>query len=546
MKRIFTLFMVFCLLFTVSACKKETAVTLSDSLSTTGAAINQITDEYENDGTTVKILKDCNIDLSVLVYKQTSGFIFLGWRNSQTKEYISNFSQVRKGTILEAAYLEYNTDTEKGDFIFESTNTTDKNELEFIFSENKDYTEELPEIIEVGALVLPSDEGGYYEMYLDKPVVVSWMWDESTGENFSPSVTGDTPQSYRLSQIGNDKSNRVKYSFALQISEYDFTKFYSVKGYIKYKTHNATEAVLYSQQVESSLYKCACEKASKTDNDYKIIEASKVILEKEKQTYFEYRSMSYGTCEDGDVYNIFNYNGFNIRDIVIDTGIKGFEETDICYITDPHFNYINEIDISEGLASTRASYRGRTWRRKGESIASAVEAIKFAASFDKIIMGGDSVDYLSNGGLTLTSRIFAERSVNNSVMMVLGNHEGTELCEEDIYIEEMLTTKQHYDFYQTKWSNNVYYSSDILKSSTGKEQVMVIGLDNSLVKYWKSQLELLKKDLSYARKKGIPVLLFQHLPMLTMNPSEEHHGFVMSDDNGYFANDEIPYQAANY
>lgn len=543
-KRFISLLLVSCLLLSLCACDSEEIYTLSN-VETTGAKINQITDEYENDGSFVKILKDCNIDLSGLVYRQTDGSIFIGWRDSQTKEYLTDFSSVTVGTVLEATYMEYDNVSEDGDFIFENTDTTSENELNFIFSENNVFTEELPEILEVGALVLPSDDGGFYEMFLDEPVVVSWLWDESTGENFSPSVTGNVPESYVLSKIKSD-NDRNQYVLSLDIEENNFTKFYSVKGYLKYKTHNDTEAVLYSKQVESSLYKCASEKQSKTKSDYNIIKISKALLENEKQNYFDFRSVSYGSGEDGDVYNIFNYNGFNIRDIVIDTGIVGFEETDICYITDPHFNYINQTDISEGMASTRASYRGRTWRRKGESIVSAVEAVNFASSFDKIIMGGDSVDYLSEGGLMLTSRIFAERSVNNNVMMVLGNHEGTELCDEDIDIGEMLTTQQHYDFYQKKWSNNVYYSSDILKSSEGKEQVMIIGLDNSLVRYWKSQLEPLQKDLDYARKNNIPVLIFQHLPMLTMNPAEQNYGFVMSEDNSYFANDTIPNQSANY
>ena len=49
---------------------------------------------------------------------------------------------------------------------------------------------------------------------------------------------------------------------------------------------------------------------------------------------------------------------------------------------------------------------------------------------------------------------------------------------------------------------------------------MLIYMDNAANRYWASQIPKLESALAEARTKNIPVLIFQHSPILTMNPAE--------------------------
>ena len=56
----------------------------------------------------------------------------------------------------------------------------------------------------------------------------------------------------------------------------------------------------------------------------------------------------------------------------------------------------------------------------------------------------------------------------------------------------------------------MFYVSRVLGN-----KAMVIGLDNSIQKYTKYQIEKLKNDISLAREKGYVALIFQHEPIST-------------------------------
>lgn len=51
---------------------------------------------------------------------------------------------------------------------------------------------------------------------------------------------------------------------------------------------------------------------------------------------------------------------------------------------------------------------------------------------------------------------------------------------------------------------------------------MLIQLDNSRGKYLNGQAEKLEVDINKAREKGLTVLIFQHIPLSTRNPSDNY------------------------
>ena len=74
---------------------------------------------------------------------------------------------------------------------------------------------------------------------------------------------------------------------------------------------------------------------------------------------------------------------------------------------------------------------------------------------------------------------------------------------------------------QEYWTNDVYFDYEIMKKEDGvTDNVMLIYMDNASNKYWASQIPKLENALNEARTKNIPVLIFQHSPVLTMNPNE--------------------------
>ncbi|MBR4761837.1 MAG: metallophosphoesterase, partial [Clostridia bacterium] len=214
-------------------------------------------------------------------------------------------------------------------------------------------------------------------------------------------------------------------------------------------------------------------------------------------------------------------DGLVVRDVTINSGVAGTEKTEIAFLTDPHLNYINEKDISTGNINALASYRGRDWLRDLSQMSNLKKAMKFACMFKKTVMGGDSVDYLSYGSLDMTKRLFTDKSVNGSIKMTVGNHEYMETCQPDTSgLTQQYSLEQRYAIVQQYWANDVYFDYEIMKKENGADNVMLIYMDNAANKYRSSQLTKLTNALNEARSKNIPVLIFQHSPILTMNPNE--------------------------
>lgn len=158
-------------------------------------------------------------------------------------------------------------------------------------------------------------------------------------------------------------------------------------------------------------------------------------------------------------------------------------------------------------------YRGRSWLRAGDAIRKQAAVAKYASTFRKTVMGGDAIDYLTWGALDVTKNLITRRSVNNSILMAVGNHEVKDLSQPDNKALTNIPLEEAYARVQTGWSNDVYYVSELVKDDNGKPNYMIIVLDNSQGCYWESQVAPLTADIEAARQAQVPVLIFQHIPI---------------------------------
>ena len=476
-----------------------------------------------NSGDKIIVNANSKVDLSKEGHTNKDGKLFIGWKNAKTGKPAKIIDNYEKGDILEAEYIDFT----KSDFCMEEAQVRSEEltGLRFVFTQNKEVTKKIPEIVEYGSIILPTDIANGRELYIDTPVVNEWVWDSDTLMNFLPSMTGETPTTVVAENILEENEKVLKYTLCLtEISEAKQAEFYGVRGYIKYKDSNGIERIVYTRYEQSSLYKAATEtkEEEKTDIHRDII---KYIEINDRAMYWNmYPITSYvsGTndCEDKNPNHLmYKQAGLTVADVTLDTGFKGIEKTEICFFTDPHLNYINEQDILENRVNALSSYRGRSWFRDGSSGQTNSLIMKFAANFKKIVIGGDAVDYLSMGSLEMTRRLITDKSINGSIKMVLGNHEPAEYCQNDISCNDVMTSEQKYELLQQYWPNDVQYESEIMLSNAGKENIMLIYLNNGN-KELEYHIESLTRDLDYARKNSIPVLLFVHIPLPTLNPDD--------------------------
>ena len=397
--------------------------------------------------------------------------------------------------------------------------------LRFIVNQNKSEIANIPNIQEYGTITLPTDIAGGREIFLDEGVVVTWKWDEKNINDFSAATRGETPVKVIANNILEEDETNIKYTLCITGVEEEYDTFYTAKGYIKFIDQNGVTRVIYTDAAQTSIYKIAAEAVAngeESDVYDSIIETVKTERE------------NYVNSVTADVKNTYQNsttvtdefaalsNGLRLRTMSINTGYN-LEKTEIGWLSDVHLNYVNERDVNEQVVNALSGYRGRQWLREGSSINRIISAIKYTNIFDKTIVTGDMVDYQSWGSLYLTNNLITRKSVNGSILMTSGNHEFSESCQPDISgLPDVYTVEEKYQRLQSVWANDIKYHEEIVYAESGKENVMLVLLDNGRESklYPEGTAIKLQASIDKAKSLGIPVLLFQHVPMLTMNPNE--------------------------
>ncbi len=534
---------------------------------------------YDNDGRTLTIYEPSQLDLSTISHDEIEGKVFIGWAFSDGA-YPEKVQEYKYGDVLTAQYVDVadiNFNTEEVQ-VRDDGNNGDPS-LRFIHSINKDV---LPNVSERGTLVLPLSESYGNEMYLDEKVILTYGANKEITD-FNVATTGPVPNKVSGENILCEDEDTLKYTICITgITQENYTTSYAVRGYVKYTDNNGIDGIFYAEQEVSNLYKAAAESVDQTETEKAIVnyvEGERIanywlengltkdgkITANTATQYIDAGCGCFGTATCDHKLFTLNSGKLYVRDVILDTGL-GVEETQFAFITDTHFNNVNKMDLAENSVAL-SSYRGRpeSWRKHQQQY--FTHGInEFVSMFKKTVNGGDVMDYLSWGALYSVDRILTKQSVANrnakkfvsdglggytlqnvltgSMGMVFGNHDPKQLSSPvDSSLKEMRTLEERYAMVEPHWTNELYYDSEILLDSKGNENVMMVYLDNSQSYYTQSQYDALNRDLEYAKANGIPVLIFQHIQMLTMNENEKEwkylDGFynynkIVPQDNKYY------------
>ncbi len=204
----------------------------------------------------------------------------------------------------------------------------------------------------------------------------------------------------------------------------------------------------------------------------------------------------------------FLETGLWFGEVTIDSG-KGGEPLELVQITDMHFNaFAPEDESNEELMLTR---QHRSWNANGASERSAKTAMDYAKLCDKIIVTGDTWDFLSNGAAEMMERLVWD--VSDRVVACIGGHELVRMMQTGE--PDRTPLAERLAIVASRWHNDIHYHSEIIGG-----KAMIILLDNSRTRYLDCQIERFKADLAKAREAKLPVLIFQHEPLATGNPAD--------------------------
>ena len=202
-------------------------------------------------------------------------------------------------------------------------------------------------------------------------------------------------------------------------------------------------------------------------------------------------------------------DGMFVREVDIESRKPETKAVRILFFTDVHLNAVNEQDLdNEEVMYTKEC---RKWNANAASVPALEKAMKYGESFDRIVIGGDVLDYLSCGAMELMDKYVWDKDPH--VIVTPGGHELTRQMQtgrpDKTTIEERIAVVENF------WRHDMHYYSEVLG-----DKVMLIQLDNSLHQYWACQIERLAHDIKLARQKNLVILIFQHEAISTGKPED--------------------------
>lgn len=234
-----------------------------------------------------------------------------------------------------------------------------------------------------------------------------------------------------------------------------------------------------------------------------------------------------GSQEDENtwIYQI-NKSGVYVRETNIESVTPNREKTTIVQITDVHLNDTNiEDESDEEIMYTKQC---RSWNANGISVKALQNAMEYAKPFDRTVITGDTLDYLSCGAMELMQKYIWEADPN--CVVTLGGHDVTKQMQTKRPNSLPLSERQA--ILEKFWKHDMYYFSEVLH-----DNVMIIQLDNGCHRYWDFQIPKMERDLKKARENGYTVLVFQHEPICTGRSEDKHFpSFYVWEDCEPYAN----------
>ena len=231
--------------------------------------------------------------------------------------------------------------------------------------------------------------------------------------------------------------------------------------------------------------------------------------------FFEQNSTDWvGSAADPNTHLYKLDDGTIVHRVYIDTK-KGGEEKNILFIADSHLTTWNLKDfeeknpvILETIDKRRSSFR------REDALLNTEKIMGWSNLFDKTVVGGDLIDYLTWGGLDYIKRFFYD--VNPDTLLLLGSHDTSRITGYTSTIGDPTTLQSREEMVQNVLKTDIFYHSEIFA-----DRVMLIALNNAQHKYYDFQVEKLKADIEKARKENLDIFIFQHEHMATHNPAEK-------------------------
>ncbi|MBQ4552172.1 MAG: metallophosphoesterase [Clostridia bacterium] len=191
---------------------------------------------------------------------------------------------------------------------------------------------------------------------------------------------------------------------------------------------------------------------------------------------------------------------------------KGGDELHLLQLTDIHLSYLNLQDFEEKNPVVMSTYDERRSSFNREDVFRNLDRVmSLAPLFDKTIVTGDVMDYLTWGALEYTQRYLYDR--HPAVLLSPGGHDVSRRCQGKVADTSSLASR--YEMLKTVWQQDVYYHSEVLG-----DKVMLVLLNNGENRYYAHQTEKLRADIERARRENLIILLFQHEPICTHNEKE--------------------------
>ncbi len=220
-------------------------------------------------------------------------------------------------------------------------------------------------------------------------------------------------------------------------------------------------------------------------------------------------------------------DGTVVHRVYFDTK-KGGEEKNILFIADTHLTTWNLKDfeeknpvILETIDKRRSSFR------REDALLNTEKFMNWSTMFDKTIVGGDLIDYLTWGGLEYIQRYFYDK--NPDTLLLLGSHDTSRITGYKSEIGDPTTLESREEMVQNVLKTDIFYHSEIFA-----DRVMLIALNNGQHKYYDFQVEKLKADIEKARKENLDIFIFQHEHMATNNPAEKRINVLYENLNWAF------------
>ncbi len=234
-----------------------------------------------------------------------------------------------------------------------------------------------------------------------------------------------------------------------------------------------------------------------------------------------------GSAADPNTHLYKLEDGTIVHRVYVNTK-KGGEEKNILFISDTHLTTWNLKDfeeknpvILETIDKRRSSFR------REDALLNTEKFMSWSTMFDKTVVGGDLIDYLTWGGIEYIQRFFYDK--NPEAILLIGSHDTTRIVGYKSEIEDPTTLESREDIIRGALKTDIHYHSEIFA-----DRALLIALDNGQHKYYDFQVEKLKADIEKAKKEDLDIFIFQHEHMATNNPKEKRINVLYENLNRDF------------